>query len=134
MNQHSPFYFVVDEGELKRYGPKPKTAIEAADQSIIKFLILKEKAELGIVINNGGAGTCGLCLFFRGNCKKCPIPYTLSPFDRDLDQHCGCTNTPFFDYTGAYEDDHADDAEIAAIAELRLLRRVRAKLVKEGNK
>lgn len=129
-----PVYFVISAGVLRRVGPKPSSEIEAIDQSITKYLILEAEAKAGNAIKDGGAGTCGLCLYFKGICAKCTIGSNNKEFDASdtTMKYTGCQWTPYQDYYKAYERCLADDAELAATAELRLLRQLRRKLESEG--
>ena len=129
-----PVYFVIKDGVLTRVGPKPSSEIEAVDQSIIKYLILEAEAKAGNSVKDGGIDTCGLCLYFKGICTKCTIGSNNREFDADgaTIEYTGCQWTPYQDYYKAYEKGYVDDAELAATAELRLLRRLRRKLESEG--
>jgi hypothetical protein len=129
-----PVYFVIKDGLLIRVGPKPSSEIEAIDQSIIKYLILEAEAKAGNAVKDGGVGTCGLCLYFKGICAKCTIGSNNREFDASdtTMKYMGCQWTPYQDYYKAYEEGYVDDSELAATAELRLLRRLRRKLESEG--
>ena len=128
-----PVYFVIKDGVLTRVGPKPSSEIEAVDQSIIKYLILEAEAKAGNAVKDGGIDTCGLCLYFKGICAKCTISSNNKEFDASITmKFMGCRDTPYYDYCRAFERGYEDDAELAATAELRLLRRLRRELESEG--
>jgi len=116
-----PTYFYISNDELVRVGPKPKSVIEAIEQAIVKWSILKDRSSEGELVHDGGVDTCCLCIMFRNRaCRGCPIG---SP---------GCDGTPYYDYRVAIRHCDAGLASLAAIAEIRFLNRLLKKVVANG--
>lgn len=113
--------FVIDEAPqgyvstLRYTGVRPRYA-DAFGISIQKWEALRDACLQGMLVDDGGVSTCGLCmLYFYGTseeCEDCPVREEGYP---------GCIDTPARDYPAAIKAGSLDDALRAAERELAFL-------------
>ena len=111
-----------EEARLVYTGEKPTTIKGAWKITEMKWFILSVVTVPGdFILDQGDSQTCGLCMLFSNGCSGCPI---------SSDGHPGCVgDTPYRDYL---ETTTLKEAQQAARAELKYLRRLKKKLKKQS--
>jgi len=105
--------FRVVDGVLRPIPEFLPTIRNALDLSIAKWeFILNYLETTGILLYDGGNGTCGLCCAYD-YCHYCPIEQA---------GHKGCINTPYVDYLYA---ETLEEHIAAAKAEIEFLKGLR---------
>ena len=101
---------------------QPSTSLtesHAFEVSIAKWEFLYHLCSQGILVDDGGIQTCGLCiLYFYGHTDECEDCLITSA------GHRGCAGTPYKEYTKAVENGNLELAIMATLAEIRFLQRI----------
>ena len=96
---------------------KISTDDQAWEVSLLKWRLILRLCSQGILVDDGGRQTCGLCsCYFYGHadeCEDCPIK---------LAGHPACYETPYRDYLAAVEKGDLALAKQAAANEIEFLR------------
>ncbi len=95
---------------------RPLDETRAFELSIEKWELIYKQCVQGVIIDDGGRGTCALCeLYYFGHndeCEECPIR---------LAGHPGCEGTPYWDYQDALNFNNLPQARQAAADEIKFL-------------
>jgi hypothetical protein len=108
-------FLVTERGsrtKLVYAGVLPENLSQAWKITLSKWAILKNTP----TNNDGGSTTCGLCLFYKRACEKCPI-YAYTGED-------GCSNTPYPMYNGLVGGKYASVAATKELAFLKMIYRL----------